>query len=235
MMDIEPIHDGNCDKLIERQLQITTLPMIRYESVFDFYAEEPHSITVQKESIIESYEPIIRFRKWNVQNESFSWSIYSTNREKLDNIVIRKVVWNIKKDKEFAQRNIKERRQDVLLKWPSITTHNIFIPSRYSKEIIEKVDQLDNTIRHGILLSKNNDPNWEWRDFEIKRLYDWGQIHNTWSTNMKNQDVENNIVDLEMVLNTYITDKCNNAEIIYLNYSILPSKYKEMLEGEQDV
>lgn len=153
----------------------------------------------------------------------------------IEPIVIRKVVWNIKKDKEFAQRNIKDRRQDVLLKWPSITTHNIFIPSRYSKEIIEKVDQLDNTIRHGILLSKNNDPNWEWRDFEIKRLYDWGQIHNTWSTNMKNQDVENNIVDLEMVLNAYITDKSNNAEIICLNYSILPSKYKEMLEGEQGV
>jgi len=235
MRNIIPKNTGNSNNVVEKNSPITMFPMIRYESIFDFYSEEPVSISVQseKEGNTVNYEQIIRVRKWGINGQCLSWSIYSTNREDIEDIVIRKVIWDMKQDKEFVQRNIRDKKQELLKNWPSILNQTNYIPSEYSEDMIKRVGELDNIIKNGILLEENINPNWEWRDLEIKRLYDWGQVHNTWSTHMRNQDVEDSINTLVLTIDAYLNKMSNKAETIYLNYSIMPSEYKEKIEGNK--
>lgn len=229
MRNTIPENQGNTSKIVERESLITTFPMIKYESIFDFYSEEPISISVQREQEgeIVSYEQIIRVRKWGTNGQCLSWSIYSTERESMGDIVIRKVVWEMEQDKIFVKKNIREKKRELLTNWPSIICQTHYVCSAYSGDIARSVIELDNVIEEGILLEKNPIPNWEWRDLEVKRLYDWGQVHNTWSTHRKNQVVEDSVHSLLMAIENYLNKNDEEVEAIYLNYSIMPLEYKK--------
>lgn len=203
--------------------------MQRYESVFDFYSEEPLSISVQKEKgdKIVNYEQILRIRKWNSRNVCSSWTVYSEDREKIKDIVIRNVEWDMGKDKKYVRENIKNI--SISMGWPSIIIKNNFIPSNYSKDILKAISELDIKVKNGILLEENMCPSWTWRDLEVKRLYDWGQIHSTWSTNMKNKDVENKIVTLVSIFESSLKYIDVEVESISINYSILPEDYIKLI------
>ena len=225
------MNKGNSNIITENHSRILNLPMIKFESIFDFYSEEPPAISVQigvnEQKII--HEQILRMRQWNVEKPCFSWTIYSPEREELRGIVIRKVEWDIGKDKELIKANIREFPQEYVEKWPDITTVNYYIELSHYKDIRNALNNLDNIIRSGIVLEKNDNPNWEWRDLEVKRLYDWGQIHNTWSTHMKNQRVENVLKTLIDILNFYSDKIENKVQVIDLRYSVLPESYKSLI------
>lgn len=59
--------------------------------------------------------------------------------------------------------------------------------------IIHLINNLDSEVKSGFTLYRNSNPTGEWRDLEIFRLYDWGQIHLTWCTDRKNESVEKSI------------------------------------------
>ena len=98
-------------------LSILTLSMIRYETIFDFYSEEPPIIKVclnKDHGENYSYEQILRIRKWKNNEESYSWCIYAQQREFgkdfdentdiLKNLIIRNVKWDMKKDIEKIKK-----------------------------------------------------------------------------------------------------------------------------------
>jgi len=234
LRDSKPINKGNSGRIIEKCIPIIKLPMLRYESVFDFYSEEPPSISIQVDdkSNKAEYEQILRIRRWNTNKPSFSWTVYSAEREELNDIVVRKVIWDMDVDMKYAKEKIRNQKQDLLMNWPSITTQNNYIPSCCSENIIQMINNLDSIIKHGILLNANINPSWEWKDLELKRLYNWGQVHSTWSTNMKNVDVENRINMLITTLDSIENKACDEIQAIYLNYSIPPVMYKGIVSGE---
>lgn len=73
----------------------------------------------------------------------------------------------------------------VLTSYPSIATFNKYILLPQSNSIIQMIKNLDEEVENGFILKENENPTWEWRDLELLRLYDWGQIHFTWSTEKK--------------------------------------------------
>lgn len=143
----------------------------------------------------------------------------------MNDIIVRKVTWDRDIDLSFTKEMDKKQVQN-LADWPSIEIQHTFIPSFYAANIIKMIDNLDSVIQNGILLKQNVYPNWEWRDLELKRLYDWGQIHNTWSTNMKNEEVENKIAKLIDTLEVVVESEYQEIQAVYLNYSTLPDEYK---------
>lgn len=229
----KPINIENGSKIIERCLPVIKLSMIRYEAIFDFYSEEPPSISVQlkNDSCKHEYEQILRIRRWNFKEKSVSWCIYAAEREKLDDIIVRKVTWNREIDLVYIKNINKDQKLHQEMDWPSIEIKHTFIPESKASNIIKMLNELDLVIQNGILLKQNMNPDWRWKDLELKRLYDWGQVHSTWSTNMKNEKVENKISKLTATLDLEVESEYQKLQAIYLNYSILPEEFKKLLSG----
>lgn len=219
-----PINNGNATVISEKVVSKTKLVMKRFENMFDYFSEEPVSIMAkEKENSAEyEYTCILRIRIWNNREQSYSWSIYSRDREELNSLIIRKVTWDLDKDMKYVKKNIKENRDLVLSEFPSIAICNKYILSSQSNQVIRRIESLDEVIGKGFLLSNNKNPKWEWRDLEVLRLYDWGQIHITWCTEKKNEKVEEKIEKLIMELNTVI-EKCDeNITSMTINYDSIP-------------
>jgi hypothetical protein len=201
--------------------------MLRYEEIFNYYSEEPATFKVKEEadSDASNYEEILRIRKWNSGGRSYSWSIYSNEREEFSHcatFTIRQVVWDLSCDKKDAQNRIKKFREDLLEEWPTICTKNYCIDSKYNDEIIYHIEMLDGAIRNGINISNNDMPLWDWKDLELKRLLDWGNIQCTWSNNMQSKEVEGIILHIEKKLEDIICKPHRERYSIDMNYSILP-------------
>lgn len=219
-----PINNGNATVISEKVVSKTKIVMKRFENMFDYFSEEPVSIMAkEKENSAEyEYTCILRIRIWNNREQSHSWSIYSRDREELNSLIIRKVTWDLDKDMKYVKKNIKENRDVVLSAFPSIAICNKYILSSQSNQVIRRIKSLDEAIGKGFLLSDNKNPKWEWRDLEVLRLYDWGQIHITWCTEKKNEKVEEKIKKLIMELNTVI-EKCDeNITSMTINYDSIP-------------
>lgn len=219
-----PINNSNATVIIEKVAIKTKLIMKRYENIFDFYSEEPVLIAIrEKECEVEhEYTCILRIRIWNSAKESCSWSIYSRDREELNSLIIRKVTWDIDKDIDYMKKNVKENRAAVLSAFPSIVACNKYILPSQSNQVIQLIDSLDAEIGEGFILSNNKNPMREWRDLEVLRLYDWGQIHITWCTNKKNKKVEDKIKELILELDSVIEKCYENITSMTLIYGSIP-------------
>lgn len=230
MMNKKPQSCGNASVITEQELSLSRFAMIRYEDIFDYYSEEPASITIktEKEKEKEVYSPILRIRFWNQENQSYSWNVYSDDRERLKNLIIRKVVWNMDKDKEYMKEHIKKERKNIMTSWPSIVNRNKFIYFSDNRNIAQKMNDLDRAIENGFLLCENAKPSEEWRDLEILRLFDWGQIHFTWCTHKRNECVEKKIKSLIAELDTSIENYNHKVFSMSLNYNMIPEKYKKI-------
>lgn len=229
--NMKPINYGNSDCITEICTPTVQLPMIRYEAIFDFYSEEPPVISVEKELIHDEIilEQILRIRKWGFNTQSCSWSIYSADREQFSDIVLRKVIWDMKADMKYAKKRIQVNREEILTRWPTITIQNLYLKLSELKEFIVLMNSLDSMIQNGIILREQKNRDCNWRDFELKRLYDWGQIHFTWTINKKNKEVEHKINQLVHVLDSFINKTTHNVKAIHLNYSISPELYKNII------
>lgn len=108
-----PIEIGNAENFNKKALSESKITMIRLEDMFNFLSEELTSITVKEKenSITREYICILRIRFWQQAiwehiKRSCSWSIYSSNREKLDSIILHRVIWDTKKDEELVKKNV---------------------------------------------------------------------------------------------------------------------------------
>lgn len=222
-----PINYGNAEIIKEVCEPVIKLTMIRYEEIFDFLSEEPPLLSIQKEKNSEKieYEQILRIRKWD-NKQSCSWCLYSQNREEYESLVFRKVIWDMDMDRDHIRKN-RNQKNNLLEAWPSIITKNYYMDSVNTKKVAHYISDLDLVLDNGIILAENNNPKWEWRDIELRRLYDWGQLHCTWSPNRKSHEIERKMIDLTTYLDSLTDLLRNNIYCINLNYSLLPEIYKE--------
>lgn len=235
-----PADTGNAAVISKKSVSESWLIMYRLEDIFDFLSGEPNSITVKEraDGTAEIYKRILIVRFWEQviwedMKRSCSWSIYSNDRQDLKNLILRRVNWDSKKDREFARKNMKEHQEMVMEMSPSVEIRNQYIAYSQSDHIMQLVHDLDTEIGNGFVLNKNNTETGQWRDLELLRLYDWGQVHMTWCPGKKNECVEQSIKKLVSGLNTYIEQE--NADIFSMcfNYSDTPERYRNWINGNE--
>jgi len=233
----KPINYGNVDIIAEISQPVMKLSLLRYEAIFDFYSEEPQTIIMQKGKEKQKIvcEQILRIRRWNISNKSYSWMVYSSDRETLKNLVVRKVIWDRTADVTYVKENTCDQKEEVLKSWPSLELQNICVDSVYVEKAMTKIKELDQKIENGILLNKNRTPHFEWKDIELKRLYNWGIIHSTWSTYKENKEVEIKIKELILLLNGLLDKEHKKIHSLKLDYSMPSDLCKELVEGTWQV
>lgn len=239
-----PIDLGNAVNIIHRLATGSPLTILRYEELFDFFSEEPPSIAIRKEKNDKNklFEGILRIRIWRPKGECISWSIYSEEREKFDSIIIRRVRWDLDKDTEFAKKKLKEKNKDLWKKnweealemWPSIDVCNMYISLQQSDDVIRLIQDFDMEIEEGFRLDNDNRQSEEWRELEIKRKFDWGQIHLIWGVEKRNDCVECKIKELVSKLDCIINGINENIFEMTLHYTMNPEDYKYSLKGNKD-
>ena len=242
MDDLKPTNIGNAKTVNEICSPILQLSMLRFEAIFDFYSEEPSSINVQLNQGEQKHklEQILRIRKWGNNAKSYSWSIYSQQREWNENatndfgidnnLIVRQVIWDMKVDADKSKNCSPIANQHLIDLWPSIYTKNFYIDSKESSELINQISDFDKLMEHGISLNSNNSPSWNWKDLEVMRLFDWGQIHTTWSPIKGNVDIEKKIDEFD----EYLIIGRSTCEIhsLDLDYSINPEMFKKIITGK---
>ncbi|WP_066716811.1 hypothetical protein [Clostridium sp. Marseille-P299] len=244
MKDLKPINTGNARTINEICSPMLKLSMLRYEAIFDFYSEEPYLVNVQLNQDEDSYklQQILRIRKWGMNTKSYSWCIYSQRREWnengnddqdiIDGLIVRQVIWDMKADIDKIKKCSPNAKQQMSDSWPSIYTKNIFIDSKETTELVKQISEFDEIIGNGILLKLNDNPTWKWKDLEVKRLFDWGQIHTTWSPSKENIEVQKKIDKLNEYFNLIIDRSTHEINSLDLDYSIIPEMFKNIITGK---
>lgn len=242
-----------------RTTKIVSMPvlpfaLLRYETIADFYTQEPRVIHIKlQEDILDTednelntFEQIFRLRFWIPNEKSYSWCIYSNNRDWREssktNLIIRHAIWqrryDMKKCMEYRKKykpSLQDRvkdLQDPLYDWPNIELRNIYLKPEPSW--IKTLLDIDNILLNGASLSqRNNQKMPEWCDVEVMRLFDWGTIHLLWDPHRQNQQLESSIYELEEKLIRSV--KINGFDIyqMILDYSLPPHLLK--LSREHDL
>lgn len=237
-MQEEIINVGNAEVITERGLTPSKLFMIKYECIFDFFSEEPISITAKKkrESKRKNFSEMFRIRKWKI-DECVSWSLYSEEREKLDSVILRKVIWYKKSDKDKYMVAVKQKQDydQYLNSFPSIKCINIFLSGSQIKELRKNIKKIDKMITKGIKINQKL-KNKIWDDTEILRLYDWGQIHLTWGYYKITKELDEEVEKLLILFDEIIKNNYKTIHSMSMNYSIPLKVYKKIyIMGEYDL
>lgn len=218
---------------------VIKLSMIRYEILFDFLSEEPNVIAVKKKNKnIVCLEQIFRTRKWGNNTSSSSLSIYSSEREwefynqkckNLENgIVIREVNWDMKSDVDKIRNCSKMEKSKLLQAWPKIDTKNYWIKRSDCSKLIKNLIDFDHIIKHNVLTNRK-DTSVNWNNIEIKRLFNWGSIHNIWSPQKENFEIERQIAKIKKCAEDMIKKIDYSIYSMDLDFSIDPICYKNMV------
>ena len=226
----KPLNYGNAKLIDEVELLPTKICLLKYENTFDYYASEPSYFTIQEdeESNIGQYIQILHICIWKTKEQSCSWRVYAEDRDKIQNIVIRKVVWEKDKDIEDSKKFIRTERDAVLSSWPSIFTYNYYVKYCEAKPFIQLLRSLDCQIENGIHLENSSVSTWKWKDLELLRRYDWGQVHTTWCPCKSNREVEKIVNNIIVEMDKLIKESNTSIYSIKLNYYIIPEKYKNL-------
>lgn len=219
---------GNAKTVKSKRIKGHIFPIRRLEYLFDFFAEEPASIFVKENenSERECFHRILLIRVWRQKHYNFSWSIYSKERENFDSLVIRNVVWDLDRDTKLYQESVKEKQTRTLEYWPSVEIRNVYITQKQVRKIACLINKLDSEIKNGFVLQKKSNSVWKWRDLEILRSYNNGQIHFTWGSRKENKRVQNKIKKLVLELDISAQKMNTNIFEMVLNYSKDPETYK---------
>lgn len=232
MIEHYPVNSGNAENIIENICLPCSLVMIRYEELFDYYAEEPCSLTIQKKAGCkdEKFYCVFRVRTWNDRNGSNAWTIYSKDRKDFNNIILRKVYWDMEEDKKYAKDHVKDDRIQVLHAWPRISTYNQYCKKKYTDKLRRNMQKLDKIMENGFLLYETDKEKEQWREIEILRRYDWGQVHFTWDRSMRNAAVIKRIRKLIREIECLLKKPMDDVYSMSLNYSVTPETYKKFYE-----
>ena len=232
MAEYYPVNSGNAEHILENICLPCSLVMIKYEELFDYYAEEPYSLTVQKKAGCknEKFYCVFRVRTWNDKNGSNAWTIYSKGRKNFNNIILRKVHWDMEEDKKYAKEHIKDERTQVLRAWPRISTYHKNYKKKNTDKLRKTMQKLDEIMENGFLLHETDKAGEQWREIEILRHYDWGQVHVTWDTSMRNKAVIKRTLKLIREIEYLLEKHMDDVYYMGLNYSITPETYKTFYE-----
>ncbi|MDF2804276.1 MAG: hypothetical protein K0S61_4181 [Anaerocolumna sp.] len=244
MNKLKPTNTGNAKTINEICSPVIQLSMLRYQAIFDFYSEEPSSINLQLNQGEDKYnlEQILRIRRWGNNTKSYSWCIYSQQREWnenkdldiIDGLVVRQVIWDMNADMDKIKNCPPNEKQQMIDLWPAICTKNIFINKKDISQLIKKISEFDKLIENGFLINSSNNPTRNWKDLEVKRLFNWGQIHTTWSPTKGNIQIEKIIDQFDEYLSLVISRITNEIHSLDLDYSIKPEIYKKIISGKSN-
>lgn len=220
---------GNADEINEKGALLSNFIMIKYEDIFDYYSDEPISVSIKLSENSEALilGRVLQIRIWNKEKKSYAWSIYSDDRMDLNNLLIRKVVWDMDIDMQYAKQHIKEDRAQILKSWPTMNNINKYIGRSHSLSIAKIIRELDLIIEKGISLNKSQAPKWAHREMEFLRLSDWGQVHLLWAPVMENKELETKINNLISVMDMAIEDDISKVFSMKMNFYMLPEIFKE--------
>ena len=124
--------------------------------------------------------------------------------------------------------------EETLEMWPSIDVCNMYISLQQSDDVIRLIQDFDMEIEEGFRLDNDNRQSEEWRELEIKRKFDWGQIHLIWGVEKRNDCVECKIKELVSKLDCIINGINENIFEMTLHYTMNPEDYKNSLKGNKD-
>lgn len=213
--------------------------LLRYEAIADFYTEEPVRILVQvNENDNEKvYEQIFRYRVWIANRKTYSFLIYSVNRSlQEEDMIIHYVVWNRGQDLKKVKSLDRESQGTMLNEWPNIELKTIYLGAENSSLLKGTIlRNLDKILMKGISLKDrkpyNNLPSW--KQMEIMRLFDWGQVHSIWDTEMENNKIETTVSKLEMELKKFESFNLTPVYKMRMDYSVYPEVFKSLVQGKR--
>ncbi len=239
--NLKPEEKGNAENIKEVCCPTLPLILVRYESISEYYSQEPLLINIRPTELDDfiTFEQVLRLRIWVPNEKINSWCIYSKEREwevtrKLaKGIIIRHVVWDRKNDMAKAKENI-ENRQSLLNNWPTIKINNFYITPEISLELANDLKELDKFLVKGIKLRrrKSGEDKPEWGDFEILRLFDWGQVHATWGPTISNSNIEDYVKNLDKKLELYLSASHVTIYQMDLDYSYPTEIHKAIIQGD---
>lgn len=210
---------GNATNIIGETVKENLSLFEKLEKEFDFLSEEPLTVSIKKEegSKVELFTRILRIRVWCGKYKN-SWNVYSKDREIFNDLIVRRVVWDLDKDAKFLKKYCDENQKVMSERFLSVDILNIYISSFQAKNVIRLINQLDTEIGEGFILKKKHRTKEKWREVEILRLYDWGQIHCIWGSDRKHKDVCKKIKKLVLGLDKVIKKSGESIFEMTLNY-----------------
>jgi hypothetical protein len=225
---------NNAHNVSEYTFPPIKLVMFRYEAIFDFYSENPCSISANLSENTESecFGQILRIRQWCHSGYSSSWCIYAKDRHIIDDVVLRRVIWKMEDDREplrMLRSGKKVDREKLLLEHPTLEISNKYITQQYSNQIIKRIKKLDTVIKNGIILLNNKNPNWDWINLELYREYDWGSRCTCWDTSKKNEEIEKRLAELINDFDDLVERDFDFVDSMTFNYSLEPQKHIDIL------
>ena len=242
--DIEeskPLERAKAKTINARCFPIIPLSLMRYEALADFYTEEPKIIRVRENENDQpvDLEQVFRFRKWVPNKTTYSWSIYCDNRNWINEnvngskLVLRHAIW----DKQNDQRGIKTLRSNnqegPVFSWPRLSANTYYLYSTNVPKMNEALLELERILENGLtLFLRNNEWDWPgWNDLEVMRLFDWGQLHMTWSPVKINNKVEKLLITIENMMQSFAIVGGQEVSQIDLDYTFPPDLFKNSVYG----
>lgn len=228
------IESGNAS-IINEKCYPYYIPMFEYEAIVDFCREQIAHIHVTKTSGEKKIycEPILRFMIDISNGDLLTYIIFSNQREQFDKkscFIIRKILWERKKDIEWLKQ-YPEKRKESLLSWPAMQVKNAVMGYRDAQNIISLLHQTDELVKNGIVLNKRNKHDAiYWEDIiniELMRRYDWGEIRSCWGTSMQNINIEHHIYSSIEVLEKELLKKHKDVFKIELDYIFPINEFKK--------
>jgi len=234
MGEVRFIERSNANIIEEVFYPVSNIPMYRFESLVDFVVKEPALIHLynNRDNDRITCEQIFRLLV-DIPNEHLiAYTVYADERESITkgcSIILRQLYWDKQNDiKQLKQ--FPEKRAKYLQSWPTLSSkYNVFDRSDLLKKIL---NDFDSTINHGISLDKRASEELPiWRDIELMRRYDWGELCSSWGTSMQNIEVETLILNLLDIFKLEIDRDNPKIGKIELDYRFPLDLYQKILYG----
>lgn len=243
MENIKPREEGNAQNISKLCLPIIPLTLLRYEAIADFYSEEPRNISVKVHESDKSllFEQIFRIRVWVPNQATESWMLYCNSRnwlneeERAEGLVIRHVIWERSRDIEKVKTTHKNNQAVLVDSWPQIQAQNIYLNFPLSNQLIKILSEGDKSLSKGIQLVKRplKKKRPEWRNLEMRRVFDWGNIQALWDPSMENKELEKYHQILSDCLKTIINQEVEKVYELELDFGYPPEDYKSLIYGRK--
>lgn len=161
----------NANSITYTSMAVIPLRMLQYDSLMEYYFREPEHIYIRNhnEGTI-SLEQIFRVMQYKTNQSVKFWIIYGDEREekKLNRIILRKGIWNIKEQ-------ISQLQQTKGLGLPQVKLALHVCDPHEKEKIIKKLARADRKILDGIQFVKPDDFDLCSHE-EFHRKLNWGAV-----------------------------------------------------------
>lgn len=238
----KPVSKSNSKNLKEVCSAIIEIPMLRYRAIAEYYTEEPLQINIEleRESERQTFEQILRIRKWLPNDKIISWTVYCDTREDIEEnsfgVILRWSVWDKYMDMCKVRNSHKTDRSKLIKCWPQVSSENLFI-RKDECNLFRDIENIDLILEKGIKLEDREGSldDIEWSDLEIMRLFDWGTVHGIWSKCKIYSSLEALLQQVVDRFEEYRNKKQEEIWQMELDYTYPLAQYKNIVCGEQQI